>query len=88
MKEVLTQGHEFSFLSSRLNTYVQVFTQLQNLRLEVSLRKIAKPVADVVKFAKIAQNRRCYVNLCIYVSILYIFKLSPKVLFQRVTKLS
>ena len=86
MKEVLTQGHEFSFLSSRLNTYVQVFTQLQNLRLKVCLRKIAKPVADFAKFAEVAQNGRFYVNLCIHDSIIY--KLSPKVLFQRVTKLN
>ena len=78
----------YVFLSSQLNTYVQFFTQLENLRLLVCLRKIAKPVADFAKFAKIAQNRRFYVNLCIHDSIIYIFKLSPKVLFQRVTKLS
>ena len=78
----------YVFLSSQLNTYVQFFTQLENLRLLVCLRKIPKPVADFAKFAKITQNRRFYVNLCIHDSIIYIFKLSPKVLFQRVTKLS
>ena len=88
MKEVLTQGHEFSFLSSRFNTYVQVFTQLENLRLQVCVRKITKPVADFAKFAKITQNRRFYVNLCIHDSIIYIFKQSPILSFQRVTKLS
>ena len=51
-------------------------------------RNIAKPVADFVKFAKIAQVRGFYINLCLHDSILCIFKLSTKVSFQRVKKLS